>query len=116
MNIHRHGGIGKSIILIQKTFLNDIVKIPQLALYLPSIVMMNLVYQTVEDCTGSDLSGQPKKIRTHASIYQQFTFLKYRQMGVLWRVLVFPSDTVISMRLPDSAFIFTAEIWQSLKL
>ena len=28
---------------------------------------------------------------------------------------VFPSDTVISMRLPDSAFIFTAEVWAIIK-
>ena len=27
----------------------------------------------------------------------------------------FPSNTVISMRLPDSAFIFTAEIWPIIK-
>ena len=28
---------------------------------------------------------------------------------------VFPSDTVISMRLPDSASIFTAEVWAIIK-
>ena len=28
---------------------------------------------------------------------------------------VFPSNTVISMRLPDSASIFTAEIWATIK-
>ena len=32
-------------------------------------------------------------------------------MGIMWLVLVFPSDTVISMRLPDLAIIFTNEIW-----
>ena len=29
---------------------------------------------------------------------------------------VFPSNTVISLRLPDSAFIFTAEIWAVIKV
>ena len=34
------------------------------------------------------------------------------RMGILWHVhTVFPSDTELSMRLPDSASIFTAEIW-----
>ena len=32
-------------------------------------------------------------------------------MGMLWLVLVFPSDTEFSTRLPDSASIFTADIW-----
>ena len=27
----------------------------------------------------------------------------------------FPSDTVISMRLPHSASVFTAEVWASIK-
>ena len=34
---------------------------------------------------------------------------------ILWFVLVFPSGTVISMRLPDSASIFTAEDWAIIK-
>ena len=29
---------------------------------------------------------------------------------------VFPSNTVISMRLPDSASVFTAEPWSKLKI
>ena len=33
-------------------------------------------------------------------------------MGILWHVLVFPSDTKLSMRMPELAFIFTAEIWE----
>ena len=36
-------------------------------------------------------------------------------MGILWSVLVFPSDSTFSMRLPDSASIFTAEIWAIIK-
>ena len=32
-------------------------------------------------------------------------------MGMLWLVLVFPSATEFSTRLPDSASIFTADIW-----
>ena len=36
-------------------------------------------------------------------------------MGIMWLVLVFPSNTIISMKLPDSATIFTAEIWTIIK-
>ena len=36
-------------------------------------------------------------------------------MEMLWHVLVFPSDTLISMRLPDSASVFTAEVWAIIK-
>ena len=35
-------------------------------------------------------------------------------MEMLRLVLVFPSNTVISMRLPDSASVFTAEVWAQL--
>ena len=34
-------------------------------------------------------------------------------MEMLW--LVFPSNTVISLRLPDSASVFTAEVWAIIK-
>ena len=36
-------------------------------------------------------------------------------MGVLWLALVFPSNTIISLRLPDSASIYTTEIWAIIK-
>ena len=36
-------------------------------------------------------------------------------MEIMWHVLVFKSDTEFSMILPDSAFIFTAEIWAMVK-
>ena len=36
-------------------------------------------------------------------------------MEMLWLVLVFPSNTVISMKLPDSASVFTAEVWAIIK-
>ena len=36
-------------------------------------------------------------------------------MGILWLVLVYPSNTVISMIFLDSASIFTAEIWAVIK-
>ena len=66
-----------------------------------------------------------KKDRTDASIYQHL-FLeiqdKYRDYIPVYTdgsrdgnsvacATVFPSDTELSMRLPDSASIFTAEIW-----
>ena len=36
-------------------------------------------------------------------------------MEMLWLVLVFPSNIVISMRLSDSASIFTAVFWAIIK-
>ena len=36
-------------------------------------------------------------------------------MEILWLVLVFPSDTILLMRLPDSASIFTAAMWAIIK-
>ena len=47
-----------------------------------------------------------------------FTFLfiqMVHEMEFLWLVLVCPSTTVISMRLPDSASVFTAEVWAIIK-
>ena len=44
-----------------------------------------------------------------------FLFMDHR-MEILWFVLhVFPSNTVISMWLPNSAIIFTAEVWAIIK-
>ena len=62
-----------------------------------------------------------KKDRTDASIYQQ-RFLEIRDKycdyipvythgNSVACATVFPSDTELSMRLPDSTSIFTAEIW-----
>ena len=36
-------------------------------------------------------------------------------MGILWLVLGFKSDTIISMSVPDSASIFTADVWAIIK-
>ena len=70
-----------------------------------------------------------KKGRTDASVYKQL-FMEIRDWYLdhipvytdgSWDgnsvvcATVFPSNTVISMRLPDSAFIFTAEIWTIIK-
>ena len=70
-----------------------------------------------------------KKDRTDASIYQQL-FMEIRDRycdyipvytyGSRDRNAVacatgFPSHTVISMRLPDSASVFTAEVWAIIK-
>ena len=70
-----------------------------------------------------------KKDGTVASIYQQI----FMEMRVGYRdyipvytdgsrdgnavacATVFPSNTVISMRLPDSASVFTAEVWAIIK-
>ena len=70
-----------------------------------------------------------KKDRTDASIYQQlFMEIRDRYHGYIpvytdgsWDgnsvacATVFPSNTIISMRLPDSASIFTVEIWAIIK-
>ena len=65
-----------------------------------------------------------KKDRTDTLVYNQlfetgtviFLFIqKVHRMGILWLVLVYPSNTVISMIFLDSAFIFTAEIWAVIK-
>ena len=70
-----------------------------------------------------------KKGRTDASVYQQL-FMEIRNRyrdhipvytdgsrdgNYVACATVFPSDTVISMRLPDSASIFTAEVWAIIK-
>ena len=70
-----------------------------------------------------------KKDRTDASDYQQF-FIEildryrdyihvYTDGSRDWNYVacaaVFSSDTAISMRLPDSASIFTAEVWEIIK-
>ena len=70
-----------------------------------------------------------KKYRTDASIYQQF-FMEIRDRyrdyipvytdgsrdgNAVACATVFPSNTVISMRLPDSASVFTAEVWAIIK-
>ena len=70
-----------------------------------------------------------KKDRTDESIYQQLfmeirdRFRDYipvftdgsRDENAVACATVFPSSTVISMRLPDSASVFTAEIWANIK-
>ena len=70
-----------------------------------------------------------KKDRTDASIYQQL-FMEIRDRyrdyipvytdgsrdgNAMACATVFPSNTVISMRLPDSASVFTAEVWEIIK-
>ena len=67
-----------------------------------------------------------KKDLTDASIYQQlFMEIRDRYRDYIpvytdgsWDVacaIVFPSNTVISMRLPDSASVFTADVWAIIK-
>ena len=70
-----------------------------------------------------------KKDRTDASIYQQLFMEiqdRYRDHIPVYTdgsrdgnavacATVFPSNTVISMRLPDSASVFTAEVWAIIK-
>ena len=70
-----------------------------------------------------------KKDRTDASVYQQLFMEirdRYRDHIPVYTdgsrdgnsvacVTVFPSDNVISMRLPDLASVFTAEVWAIIK-
>ena len=70
-----------------------------------------------------------KKDRTDAFVYQQL-FMEIRERyrnhipvytdgsrdgNVVACATVFPSNTVISMILPDSASVFTAEVWAIIK-
>ena len=86
-------------------------------------LVYTLMYQTTEDCAGT---GAPEE-RSHRCICLSaafhgntrqvpcmitFLFIQMvHEMEFLWLVLVCPSTTVISMRLPDSASVFTAEVW-----
>ena len=68
------------------------------------------------------------KDRTDASVYKQLFMAireRYRDYIPVYTgtsrdgssvACVFPSDTVIFMRLPDSASIVTAEIWAIVKI
>ena len=84
------------------------------------------MYQTTEDFAGF---GASEKDQTDASIYQQL-FLeirdRYRDYIPVYTdgsrdgnsvacATVFSSNTEFSLRLPDSASIFTAEIWAIIK-
>ena len=74
--------------------------------------------------------GHLKKDRTDASIYHQLFMEiqdRYRDYIPVYAdgsqdgnyvacAPVFPSDTVISMRLSDSASIFTADVWAIIKV
>ena len=51
------------------------------------------------------------RYRDYVPVYTDGT----RDGNYLACATVFPSNTVISMRLTDSAFIFTAEIWAMIK-
>ena len=44
-----------------------------------------------------------------------FLFIQMVHGNAVACATVFPSDTVISMRLPDSASVFTAEVWAIIK-
>ena len=37
------------------------------------------------------------------------------QMGIIWRLVILSSNTIISIILPDSASIFPADIWAIIK-
>ena len=85
-----------------------------------------MVYQTTEDSAESRVSEE----RSHKYICLLAVFMeirdRYRDYIPVYTdgsrdgsseacAIVLPSDTLISMRLPDPASIFTAEVWQSLK-
>ena len=60
----------------------------------------------------SKIKSLPKH-PTHDAVFDN------KHMGYSFSVvcaIVFPSDTINSMRLPDSASIFTAEIWTIIKV
>ena len=73
--------------------------------------------QTTEDCAG--FGASEKKIEQMHQYTSDFSW-KFETSTVITFLFiqtdgnsatVFPSNTELSMRLPDSASIFTAEIW-----
>ena len=84
-----------------------------------------LVYQTTEDCAGFGASGKRSNrcINIPAAFHGNTRHRDYipvytdgsRDGNAVACATVFPSNTVISMRLPDSASVFTAEGWAIIK-
>ena len=83
--------------------------------------LTTLACETTEDCAAFCAS---EKYQTDASIYQQLfmkildRYLDYipvytdgsRDGNDVACPTIFPSNTVIAMRLPNSAFVFTADV------
>ena len=80
------------------------------------------MYQTSEDCAGIGASEKRSiyqqlfmeirdRYRDHIPVYTDGS----RDGNAVACATVFPSNTVISMRLPDSASVFTAEVWAIIK-
>ena len=84
-----------------------------------------LVYQTTEDCAGFGASGKRSNrcINIPAAFHGNTRDSDYipvytdgsRDGNAVACATVFPSNTVISMILPDSASVFTAEVWAIIK-
>ena len=109
--IHTFGLHIKQFLTASNIEFSDILETPSYFILPPWYVKLDLVHL--------------KKDQTDASIYQHL-FLeirdKYRDYIPIYThrsrdgnsvacAMVLPSDTKLSMRLPDSASIFTAEIW-----
>ena len=83
------------------------------------------MYQTNEDCAGSGASDC-KDVSVCKQLFMErqdrycdyipgFTYGSWDENSVTYAV-VFSLDTIISMRLPDSTSIFTAEMWAIIKV
>ena len=82
------------------------------------------MYQTSEDCAG--FGASEKKSNRCINILFMEIRDRYRDYIPVYTdgswdgndvacATGFPSNTVISMRLPDSASVFTAEVWAIIK-
>ena len=94
---------------------SDILETPSYFLLSPWCVKLDLMHLN-KGCTYASVYKQiflelRERYRDYISIYTDGS----RDGSSEACVTVFPPDTVISTRLPDSGYIFTAEIWAIIK-
>ena len=81
----------------------------------PPKILLDLMHLK-KDCTDASIYQQLfKEIRERYRDYIPVYTDGYGNGNYVACATVFSSNTIISMRLPDSAFIFTAEIWAIIK-
>ena len=99
---------------------SDILKTPSYFVLPPWCIkppksVLDLVYLK-KDCTDASVYEHlfmeiRDMYRDHIPVYTHGS----RDGNYVASATVFPSDTTISMRLPDSASIFSAEVWANIK-
>ena len=97
---------------------SDILETPYFALppwcIEPSKIVLDLVHLK-KDCTYASVYKQFVEIRGRYHDYLPIYRYGSRDGSFVACAIVFPSDTVISMRLPDSASMFTSAICAIIK-